>query len=79
MVKVELFLRDGTVLKETVEAPRGSENRFATSDEIVEKFEKLASHVIPANQVAAIRDAVLNLETLPDSSALARLLRKYDS
>ena len=43
---------------------------------MVEKFEKLARHVIPADQVAAIRDAVLNLETLPDLSRLAHLLTK---
>jgi 2-methylcitrate dehydratase PrpD len=76
MVKVELFLKDGTVLAETVEAPRGSEQRFANRAEIVEKFEKLAKHVIPADQVAAIEDAVLNLEDLPNSRWLANLLTK---
>jgi 2-methylcitrate dehydratase PrpD len=76
MVSVELFLKDGTVLKETVEAPRGSERRFAGKADVVEKFEKLARHVISADQVAAIRDAVLNLETLPDLSRLAHLLTK---
>ena len=76
MVRVELFLKGGTVLKETVEAPRGSEQHFASKADVVEKFEKLASHVIPAGQVAATRDAVLNLETLPDLSRLAHLLTK---
>jgi aconitate decarboxylase len=74
VVKVELFLKDGTILKETVEAPRGSEQRFASRAEIVEKFEKLARRVIPADQVGAIENAVLNLEDLPDSSRLANLL-----
>jgi 2-methylcitrate dehydratase PrpD len=73
---VELFLKDGTVLTETVEAPRGSEQRFASKADVVEKFEKLARHVLPAGQVAATRDAVLKLETLPDLSRLARLLTK---
>ena len=76
MVRVELFLKDGTVLKETVEAPRGSEERFASKDDVVEKFEKLAGHVVPAKQVASIRDAVLNLEKMPDSTKLAHLLVK---
>jgi 2-methylcitrate dehydratase PrpD len=76
MVRVELFLKDGTVLTETVEAPRGSEQRFASKADVVEKFEKLARHVLPAGQVAATRDAVLKLETLPDLSRLARLLTK---
>jgi 2-methylcitrate dehydratase PrpD len=76
MARVEVFLKDGTVLKETVEAPRGSEERFASRDDVVEKFEKLARHVVPTAQVASIRDAVLNLEKLPDASKLAQLLTK---
>jgi aconitate decarboxylase len=76
MARVEVFLKDGTVLKETIEAPRGSEERFASRDDVVEKFEKLAGHVAPAAQVASIRDAVLNLEKLPDASKLAQLLTK---
>jgi 2-methylcitrate dehydratase PrpD len=76
MVRVEIFLKDGAVLTETVETPRGSERSFASKADVVEKFENLAGHVIPAGQVAAIREAVLNLETLPDSSRLANLLTK---
>jgi aconitate decarboxylase len=76
MVNVELFLKDGTVLKETVEAPRGSERRFASEADVVEKFEKLATHLIPVGQVAAIREAVLNLETAPNLNHLTHLLTK---
>jgi hypothetical protein len=43
---------------------------------VVEKFENLAGHIFPTRQVAAIREAVLNLETLLDSSRLAHLLMK---
>src|SRR5713101_5011510 len=76
MVRVEVFLKDGTELTETVETPRGSERSFASKADVVEKFENLAGHVMPAGQVAAIREAILNLETLPDSSKLPRLLTK---
>ena len=76
MVRVEVFLKDGTVLKETVEAPRGSEERFASTEDVVEKFNKLAGHTVPAAQVVSIRDAVLNLEKLPDAGQLARLMTK---
>ncbi len=76
LVRVELSLKDGTVLEQTVEAPRGSERRFASQDEVVEKFEKLAAHVLPIQQVSSIRDAVLNLEELPDAAMLARLLTR---
>ena len=76
MVRAEVFLKDGTVLTETVETPRGSERNFSSRADVVEKFENLAGHAIPADQTAAIRDVVLNLETLPDSSRLAHLLTK---
>src|SRR5687768_13005972 len=42
MVRVELHLKDGTLITRTVESARGSEYRFATEADIVEKFEKLA-------------------------------------
>ena len=76
MVRVELELKDGTRLVRTVEAPRGSEQKFATEAEVVEKFEKLARHVLAARQVEALRDAVLGLEKLEDSTALAQLLAR---
>jgi aconitate decarboxylase len=76
MVRVEVFLRDGTVLRETVEVPRGSERRFAPEAEIVEKFEKLAGHVLSAHDMESIRDAVLHFEKLPDARMLTSLLAK---
>jgi aconitate decarboxylase len=76
MVRAEVFLIDGTVLTETVETPRGSEQRFASKADVIEKFENLATHVFRADQVTAIRDAVLNLDTLPDINGLAHLLMK---
>lgn len=74
LVRVEVFLKDGTVLEESVEAPHGNEKRFATGGEVVEKFEKLACHTLPARQVASIRDVVLHLETLPNAVTLTHLL-----
>ncbi len=74
LVRVEIFLKDGTRLEETIEAQRGSETRFATEAEVAEKFEKLALHVLPRDQVHAIRDAVLGLDGVADASAFTRLL-----
>jgi aconitate decarboxylase len=76
LVRVEVFLKDGTVLEETVEFPRGSEQRFATEAEVVAKFEKLACHSLPNGHVASIRDTVLDLDKMPDISKLVRLLMK---
>jgi 2-methylcitrate dehydratase PrpD len=73
-VRVEIFLKDGTRLEETVEAQRGSETKFASEADVVEKFEKLVKHVFPMQQVAAIRDAILGLDKLDDASQLAKLL-----
>jgi len=74
MVRVDVHLNDGTVLKRTVEAARGSEKKFATDAEIVEKFEKLAMKALPRPQVEKLRDAMLGVEKLVDATELARLL-----
>ncbi|MBX3651890.1 MAG: MmgE/PrpD family protein [Burkholderiales bacterium] len=73
-VHVELHLRDGTVMKRTVEAPRGSEKHFASDAEIIEKFEKLAVKALPKAQVEQLRDAVMGIEKLPDATVLSKLL-----
>jgi 2-methylcitrate dehydratase PrpD len=74
-VRVEVHFRDGTVESETREAPRGSEQSFAESDEIVGKFRKLTRAAMGAPQQDALIDAVLGLERLADAGELARLLR----
>ena len=76
MVRVEVHLKDGTVLEETVEAPRGSEHSFASESDIVEKFEKLAVRALPKDRVEKLRDAVLGLDDLEDAGEIARLLCK---
>lgn len=76
MVHVEAHLKDGTIMKRTVEAARGSEQKFATDAEVVEKFEKLAVKALPRSQVERLRDITLNLDTLAEAAELARLLRK---
>jgi aconitate decarboxylase len=73
-VHVELHLNDGTIMKRTVEAARGSEKHFATDAEIIEKFEKLAVKVLPKARVAELRDAVMGIEKLPDATVLSKLL-----
>jgi 2-methylcitrate dehydratase PrpD len=76
MVRVELHLKDGTRMERTVEAARGSEKKFASEADIVEKFEKLASKALPSSQVTELRDAMLGLEKLSDATRIARLLAK---
>ncbi|RPJ48998.1 MAG: MmgE/PrpD family protein [Betaproteobacteria bacterium] len=73
-VHVELHLNDGTVMKRTIEAARGSEKHFASDAEIIEKFEKLASKALPKARVAELCDAVMGIEKLPDATVLSKLL-----
>ena len=74
-VHVEAHLTDGAVMKRTVEAARGSEKKFASDAEIVEKYEKLASKALSKARVGKLRDAVLSLEKMKDAAELARLMR----
>ena len=76
---MEAFLNDGTRLERTVESARGSEHKFASESDIVEKFEKLAVKALPRSQVAELRDAMLGLEKLKDAAALAGLLARRPS
>ena len=74
MVRVEVLLRDGTRMAETVEAPRGSEHSFATDVDVIEKFRKLARVRISASRADQIVDCVMQAETMEDVGALVRLL-----
>jgi aconitate decarboxylase len=74
MVHVTVELRDGTTLQETVEAPRGSEQAFASADDVVAKFRKLASRRIAPIQVEAIITQVMEAERIDSVASLAHLL-----
>ena len=73
-VRVEVFLKNGQRLEGSQEVPRGSDQYFASPDDIAGKFEKLAARALPATRVAELRDAVLGLEGLRDAAQLAKLL-----
>ena len=73
-VRVEVHLADGARMERTVEAARGSEKKFASDGEVIEKFEKLASHALTPARIHALRDAVMGLEELPDARAIALAL-----
>ena len=74
MVRVRLTLSDGTVMEETVESPRGSEHSFATAEDVIAKFRKLASKRCDAVQVERIVQAVMNAESLTKAADLVALL-----
>ena len=74
--KVEVAVRfcDGSLERETREAPRGSEHSFAGPADIVGKFRKLSRGVMADWQQDALIDAVLRLDELTDSRKLIELL-----
>jgi 2-methylcitrate dehydratase PrpD len=74
MVRVEVRLKDGTVLEETVEAPRGSEACFASEANVTAKFMKLATHVMPKRAAERIVDLVLHLEQIEDGGDVVRAM-----
>lgn len=76
LVRVEVHLKDGTAMEETVESARGSEKRFASEAEVVGKFAKLARHGLDEGQAAELRDCILNLEEVEDATTIARLLSR---
>ena len=74
LVRVDVHLRDGTRLQETVEAPRGSESSFASEADVVSKFMKLASHAVPAPAADRIVDLVLRLERVKNGNEIVQAL-----
>ena len=75
-VSVAVHLKDGTVLEETVEAPRGSEHNFARAEDIKAKFAKLTRRVLPQAQSERIMGLVLDVENLPDIGVLIQALAR---
>lgn len=75
-VRVEVHLKDGSVMDTTVEAPRGSEQNFASADDVIAKYRQLALHALPASQVDALCDAMLHAEDLDDAAQLVRWMTR---
>jgi aconitate decarboxylase len=74
-VRIEVHFRDGSVEHATRDAPRGSEQNFASEAQIIDKFHKLTRATMAEQQQNALIDAVLRLEQLPDSRTMIALLR----
>ena len=74
MVRVDVHFTDGTLTSETVEAPRGSEQKFASEADVVEKFRKLAGCAVPDAQAERIVELTLRCDKLDDIGGLASAL-----
>jgi 2-methylcitrate dehydratase PrpD len=73
-VRVEVRLRNGEFEKATVEAPRGSEQKFASEEDVIGKFRKLAGTRMKELQVDRIIDLVMNAERMASARDLATAL-----
>lgn len=74
MVRVEVHLKNGVSLEQTVEAARGSEISFASEAEIVQKFKKLATHVVSDAKADEVVNLVLGAEKLARAEQIAQAL-----
>jgi 2-methylcitrate dehydratase PrpD len=73
---VEITLTDGTMLRERVDAVRGTPRNPMTQREVVEKARDLMAPVIGGDQTRRLTDAVYGLDTLGDIRALRPLLQR---
>jgi 2-methylcitrate dehydratase PrpD len=76
MVRVEVRLKDGTIMEETCEAPVGSEDSFATADDVIAKFRKLVAARMASADVDRIVEQVMDLERLDAVGDLVKSLTK---
>ena len=74
-VRVEIHFTDDSREEETREAPRGSEQSFASSDEIVEKFRKLTRSTMQPSQQDEVIGIVLGMEEIDDMTRLPQALQ----
>ncbi len=73
-VHVEVTLKDGTVMNDTVEKARGSEVNFAPDEQIIGKFKSLAAKCLSDSQADNLANAVLDMENLKDAQEITKLM-----
>jgi len=74
MVHVQVKLKNQETLDITVEAPRGSEHHFASAEDIIHKFNILASKTLPQHQIDRLVESILHLEKLEDAGRIVDLM-----
>jgi 2-methylcitrate dehydratase PrpD len=74
---VEVVTRDGKIISERIEFPKGNPNNPVTSDELVDSFRGMAAYAAKPLSGAQVDDAIslaLRLDQIPDVSVLTKLL-----
>ena len=70
-----MHFKDGSIEEETREQPRGGEDAFASTADIIEKFRKLSRARLSDQRQADVIDMIMNMEKVPDMRALPEALR----
>lgn len=78
-VRVSVRMKDGRAAERAVLHATGSASHPMTRKEVIAKFQSLATRVLPPGRVDELLTAVMHLETMPDVSALARMLVPAES
>ncbi|MGH7845896.1 MAG: MmgE/PrpD family protein [Candidatus Binatia bacterium] len=73
-VELEVQMRNGQSFSEKVLYAKGSDKHPMTKDEVLQKFDLLASRVLSRPRVEKLRDTLLELEKLDDTRQIAKLL-----
>ena len=74
--RLEVRLRSGAVHAIEVDYPRGCPQNPATREELLAKFDALAGPVLPAGQLARLKAAVLDLESVATIGEVTLLCRR---
>ncbi len=73
-VIAEIRTTDGRTFSERTDTAKGSDRKPMSSDEVLHKYRILAGKVLSKSRVAALQDAVQNLEKTQNIRELAQLL-----
>ena len=73
---VEVFLKDGTILTERIDAVRGTPRNPMGEDEVIAKATDLIAPVLGKKQSSNLIDMVLHIESVKDINLLSNLLQK---
>ena len=73
--RVTVEFEDGSVVEESLDAPRGYEP-WVTNEQLVEKYRKLAASVVGDERAKKIEETVLRLDELEDVGELIEMLAR---
>ena len=73
---VEVYLKDGTVLSERVDAVRGTPRNPMNEKEVIAKASDLMAPILGMKQSNNLINTVLNIESLKNIASLSKLLQK---